>query len=198
MASTTSLANKYRPSTFDQLVEQSHIVDVLKAQLLNGHSHSNYIFFGPRGTGKTTTARIFAKALNCPHNAKHAGNPCGECESCLMISANKAVDIVEIDAASYTGVDNIRDEIISKASYPPAALKRKVYIIDEVHMLSKGAFNALLKIMEEPPVYLTFILATTEIHKVPETIISRCQLFQFRKLSYDAIVTQLEKICNTE
>ncbi len=196
--SSKSLANKYRPSTFDQLVEQSHIVDVLKAQLLNGHSHSNYIFFWPRGTGKTTTARIFAKALNCPNNAQHRGNPCGTCESCLMIAENKAVDIIEIDAASYTWVDNIRDEIISKASYPPAGLTRKVYIIDEVHILSKGAFNALLKIMEEPPPYLTFILATTEIHKVPDTIISRCQLFQFRKLSYDAIVAQLEKICASE
>lgn len=192
----TSLANKYRPQTFNDLIEQSHISDILKQQIIKGHSHSNYIFFWPRGTGKTTTARIFAKALNCPHT--HEGNPCGTCEICTSISEWSSMDVIEIDAASHTGVDNIREEIIGKASYPPSSLQRKVYIIDEVHMLSKGAFNALLKIMEEPPAYLTFILATTEIQKVPETIVSRCQVFQFKKLTYPSIVQQLSRICDRE
>ncbi len=192
-----SLYLKYRPQTFGQIVNQTHIVDILQAKIQQeSMSNNNYLFYGPRGTGKTSVARIFAKALNCL-NLKE-GNPCNECENCVVINQNKSIDFVEIDAASHTGVDNIREEVIDKAPYPPAHLRKKVYIIDEVHMLSKGAFNALLKIMEEPPVYLVFILATTEIHKVPETIISRCQIFNFKKIPTQELKTHLEHICKLE
>lgn len=192
-----SLYLKYRPQTFGQIVNQTHIVDILQAKVQQENiSNNNYLFYGPRGTGKTSVARIFAKALNCL-NLKD-GNPCNECANCLVINQNKSIDFVEIDAASHTGVDNIREEVIDKAPYPPAHLRKKVYIIDEVHMLSKGAFNALLKIMEEPPAYLVFILATTEIHKVPETIISRCQIFNFKKIPTPELKTHLEHICKLE
>ncbi len=187
----------YRPQTFDQLVWQEHIANILKPKVASENwTHSNYLFYGPRWTGKTSTARIFAKALNCqnPQN----GNPCNLCDSCVSITANKAIDVVEIDAASHTWVDNVREEIIDKAPYPPSQLKKKVYIIDEVHMLSKQAFNALLKIMEEPPRYLVFVLATTEINKVPETIISRCQIFTFKKLPINKLTDHLRMICTKE
>ncbi len=187
----------YRPQTFDTLIGQDHIANILKPKVLNNdYAHSNFLFYGPRGTGKTSTARIFAKAINCLN--PHDGNPCNKCENCLAINANKTIDVVEIDAASHTQVDNIREEIIDKAPYPPSHLKKKVYIIDEVHMLSKSAFNALLKIMEEPPAYLVFILATTEIHKVPETIISRCQIFTFKKIPVLDLVNHLQNICTKE
>lgn len=187
----------YRPNTFDELVKQEHITNILKPKVAsNDKSHSNYLFYWPRGTGKTSTARIFAKALNCTN--LQDGNPCNSCDSCVSINTNRTVDVVEIDAASHTGVDNVREEIISKAPYPPSHLKKKVYIIDEVHMLSKPAFNALLKIMEEPPEYLVFILATTEIHKVPETIISRCQIFTFKKIPVEDLVKHLTMICEKE
>lgn len=188
---------KYRPKNFSELVKQEHIVNILKPKVLSSDTaHSNYLFYGPRGTWKTSTARIFAKALNCLNLDN--GNPCNTCENCVNINANKTIDVVEIDAASHTWVDNVREEIISKAPYPPAALKKKVYIIDEVHMLSKPAFNALLKIMEEPPHYLVFILATTEIHKVPETIISRCQVFTFKKIPVEDLTKHLAMICEQE
>jgi DNA polymerase-3 subunit gamma/tau len=188
---------KYRSKTFDELVKQDHIVNILKPKILhNDYAHSNFLFCGPRGTGKTSTARIFAKAINCLNHQD--GNPCNECVNCQIINSNKTLDVVEIDAASHTGVDNIREEILDKAVYPPAQLKKKVYIIDEVHMLSKGAFNALLKIMEEPPAYLVFILATTEIQKVPETIISRCQIFTFKKIPVIDLVKHLTMICEKE
>lgn len=196
MAITQSLANKYRPDTFDNVVEQSHIVSILKSQAQQWSDHSNYLFFWPRGTGKTTSARLLAKALNCLN--LNNGNPCNKCNNCLLINSQKTLDFVEIDAASHTGVDNIREEILWQVDYPPTTLKKKVYIIDEVHMLSKGAFNALLKIMEEPPVYICFILATTEIPKVPETIVSRCQVFHFKKLHVKEITTRLELICQQE
>ena len=187
----------YRPKTFDELVKQEHITNILKPKVAsNEKSHSNYLFYWPRGTGKTSTARIFAKALNCTNLQN--GNPCNACDSCISINTNRTIDVVEIDAASHTGVDNVREEIISKAPYPPSHLKKKVYIIDEVHMLSKPAFNALLKIMEEPPEYLVFILATTEIHKVPETIISRCQIFTFKKIPVEDLVKHLTMICEKE
>ncbi|HMT01606.1 MAG TPA: DNA polymerase III subunit gamma/tau [Candidatus Absconditabacterales bacterium] len=191
-----SLATKYRPQDFDTVVEQKHISDILKAQIIEGTHGNNYIFFGARGTGKTTTARIVAKALNCINTRD--GNPDNSCEHCLMINEGKTFDVIEIDAASHTGVDNVREEIIAKATYQPANLRKKVYIIDEVHMLSKGAFNALLKIMEEPPEYLIFILATTEINKIPETIISRCQIFNFKKIHITENIARLKEICIQE
>jgi DNA polymerase-3 subunit gamma/tau len=194
-----SLYLKYRSQTFNDIIEQDYTKDILRQQVLKsfeGEQFSNYLFYGSRGIGKTSIARIVARALNCTNNTD--GNPCNSCDQCLLIKSNRAIDIVEIDAASNTGVDNIRDEIINKAIYPPTQLRKKVYIIDEVHMLSTGAFNALLKIMEEPPSYLVFILATTELHKVPETIASRCQLFHFKRITQAGIVSRLEYICKNE
>ncbi|MBS8121822.1 DNA polymerase III subunit gamma/tau [Candidatus Vampirococcus lugosii] len=191
-----SLYIKYRPRDFDTVVNQKHIIDILQYQVINKKLISNYLFFGSRGTGKTSVARILAKAVNC-QNPKN-GNPCNKCFSCISINENKNIDFVEIDAASHTQVDNIRKEIIDKAFYPPSVLKKKVYIIDEVHMLSSSSFNALLKIMEEPPEYLFFILATTEINKIKDTIVSRCQVFNFKKLNIDDISARLSYICEQE
>ncbi len=191
-----SLYLKYRPQTFDDVTWQRHIIDILKKQIELWQTMHNYLFFWPRWTWKTTTARILAKAVNCL-NPKN-WNPCNQCENCVAINKSQTIDFVEIDAASHTQVDNIREEIIDKAPYPPTQLRKKVYIIDEVHMLSKAAFNALLKIMEEPPEYLMFILATTEINKVPDTIVSRCQVFNFRKLTENEIVSRLKYIAEKE
>ncbi len=191
-----SLANKYRSRDFTDLIGQDHISHILHYQAAHGIRQTNYLFTWPRGTGKTSTARIFAKALNCLD--LHDGNPCHQCANCQMIDRNETMDIIEIDAASHTGVDNIREEIIDKAGYRPTVLKKKVYIIDEVHMLSKGAFNALLKTMEEPRDYMVFILATTELSKVPETIVSRCQVFNFKKIELWLIIERLRYIAGQE
>ncbi|UFX82769.1 DNA polymerase III subunit gamma/tau [Candidatus Absconditicoccus praedator] len=191
-----SLYLKYRPISFDDVVEQDHIRDILKSQVKNSECSNNYLFFGSRGTGKTSIARILGKAVNCLESSD--GNPCGKCDNCQTIAEGKNLDFVEIDAASHTQVDNIREEILEKALYTPTKLSKKVYIIDEVHMLSKAAFNALLKIMEEPPSYLFFILATTEINKVPDTIVSRSQVFNFKRLSVEYIAQRLEYICDNE
>ena len=192
-----SLANKYRPQTFDTIIGQTHITEILKAQMsTHKQMHHNYLLFWPRGTGKTTAARILAKAINCID--LQDGNPCNKCFNCQTINEGKTLDYVEIDAASHTGVDNIREEILDRAAYPPTNLKKKIYVIDEVHMLSKWAFNALLKTIEEPRDNVCFILATTEIQKVPETIISRCQVFNFKKVDKKEIAKFLKRICEKE
>lgn len=186
---------KYRPNDFDSLVGQEFIKNTLKKEVEQDKTVWAYLFCWPRWTGKTSTARILAKAINCLNN--NNWNPCNKCDICNDFSENKLVDIIEIDAASNTWVDNIRD-IIEKAKFSPTICKYKVYIIDEVHMLSKWAFNALLKILEEPPSHLKFILATTEIHKVPETIISRCQRYDFLPISQKDIENRLLYVAKKE
>ena len=188
-----ALYRQFRPETFSDLVGQEAIVTALKNQIINNKTAHAYLFCGTRGTGKTTTARILSRAVNClnPQN----GEPCNECEACRNIMESTAIDVVEIDAASNTSVDNVR-QIREEVVYPPMSLKKKVYIIDEVHMLSGGAFNALLKTLEEPPEYAIFILATTEYHKVPATILSRCQRFDFKRISGATIAQRLKYVCN--
>lgn len=190
-----SLYLKYRPSDFNNLVWQEFVKNTLKKSIADNKIVWAYLFCGPRWTWKTSSARIFAKAINCL-NPKD-WNPCLECDICKDFSEEKLVDIIEIDAASHTWVDNIR-EIIEKAQFSPTKTKYKVYIIDEVHMLSKWAFNALLKILEEPPKHVKFVLATTETHKVPETIISRCQRYDFKRISDIDIKNRLEYISKKE
>lgn len=190
-----ALYRKYRPIDFSDVVGQEVVVQTLKNALKNSKTSHAYMFSGPRGTGKTTIAKIFAKDINClePKN----GVCCGKCKNCLAISSNECTDIIEIDAASNNGVDEIR-EIRNKINLVPSELKYKVYIIDEVHMLSIGAFNALLKTLEEPPEHIIFILATTDPHKVPITIVSRCQCFEFKRISESAIVERLKYVCEQE
>ena len=190
-----ALYRKWRPLTFDDVVSQPHITTTLKNQIQSNKIAHAYLFTGSRGTGKTTCARIFAKSVNCA-NVKD-GNPCLECEICKCADNESLTDIIEIDAASNTGVDDIR-ALKESAEFLPEQCRYKVYIIDEVHMLSINAFNALLKIMEEPPAHVIFILATTEVHKVPATIISRCQRFDFRRIRIDDIVSRLEYIASQE
>ncbi len=190
-----SLYRKYRPQTFSDVIGQKHIVQTLSNSIVNDRVAHAYLFTGPRGTGKTTMARIFARAVNCTNRS--GANPCLECDICKNITEGRSLDIFEIDAASNTGVDNIR-ELRENVKFPPSQAKYKVYIIDEVHMLSTGAFNALLKTLEEPPAHVIFILATTEIHKVPETIISRCQRYDFTRLSLEHIIEKLSTIAESE
>lgn len=190
-----ALYRKYRPQTFDDVVGQDVIVKTLKNAIKNHKNGHAYLFFGPRGTGKTTISKIFARAVNCTDSKD--GNPCGKCDNCKKSIEKECVDIIEMDAASNNGVEEIR-ELRNKISLVPAELTYKVYIIDEVHMLSTGAFNALLKTLEEPPEHAIFILATTNQQKIPETIISRCQCFSFKRISNDEIVNNLKKICKSE
>lgn len=190
-----ALYRKWRPLTFDDVISQQHITDTLKNQIKSGKTAHAYLFTGSRGTGKTTCSRILAKAVNCP-NMKD-GNPCLECDICREAEEGSLTDITEIDAASNNGVDDIRD-LRDGAVYTPERCSYKIYIIDEVHMLSPSAFNALLKIMEEPPPYVKFILATTEIHKVPATITSRCQRYDFRRIRQEDIAARLEYIAAQE
>ena len=191
----TALYRKWRPMTFDDVISQPHITTTLSCQIAEGKTAHAYLFTGSRGTGKTTCARIFAKAVNCLN--PHDGKPCLECEICRAADSGTLNDIIEIDAASNTGVEDIRD-LRESAAYTPELCRFKVYIIDEVHMLSNQAFNALLKIMEEPPEHVKFILATTEIHKVPATIISRCQRFDFRRIRQEDITERLLYISEKE
>ena len=193
--SYTALYRKFRPDSFNDVKGQEHIVTTLRNQIKAERIGHAYLFCGTRGTGKTTIAKIFAKAVNCEHPID--GSPCGECPTCKAIAAGASMNVIEIDAASNNGVDNIR-EIVEEVSYSPAAGKYKVYIIDEVHMLSIGAFNALLKTLEEPPSYVIFILATTEMHKIPITILSRCQRYDFRRITIDTIAARLRELMETE
>ena len=194
MAETHYLAlyRKYRPQTFEDVCGRDAIVRTLKNQITSGRIGHSYLFCGTRGTGKTTIAKIFAKAVNCEHPVD--GSPCGECASCKAISEDANLNVVEMDAASNNGVDDVRN-IIDQVAYSPTQGKYRVFIIDEVHMLSGAAFNALLKTLEEPPAYAIFILATTEPNKLPLTILSRCQRYDFGRLSVQTIEDRLKVIC---
>jgi len=193
--SYTALYRKFRPDNFEGVKGQEHIVTTLKNQIKAERIGHAYLFTGTRGTGKTTVAKIFAKAVNCESPVE--GSPCGKCASCRSIASGASMNVIEIDAASNNGVDNIR-EIVDEVSYSPAEGKYKVYIIDEVHMLSIGAFNALLKTLEEPPSYVIFILATTEVHKIPITILSRCQRYDFRRITIDTIAGRMRELMEAE
>ena len=214
---SATLYRKYRPQTFSEVIGQRHVVQTLRNAVKSGRIGQAYLFTGPRGTGKTSIARIFAKAINCADlvgeeraatkssirrsdakaDSSNKGEACLQCNACKLITEGRSLDIIEIDAASHTGVDNIR-ELRETVGLPPSALKYKVYIIDEVHMLSGGAFNALLKTLEEPPAHVIFILATTEVHKIPETILSRVQRFDFTRLTIEEIVKRLEELSKLE
>ena len=193
--SYTALYRKFRPAVFDDVKGQDHIITTLQNQIRANRIGHAYLFCGTRGTGKTTVAKIFAKAVNCEHPVE--GSPCGECAMCRSIAAGTSMNVIEIDAASNNGVDSIR-EIREEVTYRPTEGRYKVYIIDEVHMLSIGAFNALLKTLEEPPKYVIFILATTEVHKLPATILSRCSRFDFRLLSIDNLSKVLSSVFEKE
>lgn len=193
--SYTALYRKFRPGEFEDVKGQDHISKTLQNQIKAGRIGHAYLFCGTRGTGKTSVAKIFAKAVNCEHPVN--GSPCGTCEMCRAISAGTSMNVIEIDAASNNGVDNIR-EIREEVAYRPTEGKYKVYIIDEVHMLSIGAFNALLKTLEEPPEYVIFILATTEVHKIPITIMSRCQRYDFKRITIDTIAARLTDLMQRE
>lgn len=186
---------KWRPRTFHQLVGQEHVTQTLQNALRHSRIVHAYLFSGPRGTGKTSTARILAKAVNCLSDADD--KPCNECRMCRAIDEGRAMDLIEIDAASYTGVDHIR-ELRDKISFSPTEAKYKFYIVDEVHMLSPSAFNALLKTLEEPPAHAILVLATTEVHKIPATVLSRCQRFDFRRIPLNAMIDRLTQIANEE
>ncbi len=193
--SYTALYRKWRPTSFEEVRGQDHIVKTLKNQINSGRIGHAYLFCGTRGTGKTSIAKIFARAVNCEHPVD--GSPCGECSMCSQIAEGASLNVVEIDAASNNGVENIRD-IREQVQYPPTDGRYRVYIIDEVHMLSIGAFNALLKTLEEPPSYVIFILATTEVHKIPITILSRCQRYDFKRISIDTIAGRLAELTQAE
>lgn len=193
--SYTALYRKWRPVRFEDVCGQDHIVQTLKNQIISQRIGHAYLFCGTRGTGKTSVAKIFSRAVNCEHPVN--GSPCNECETCRSILSGTSMNVVEIDAASNNGVENIR-EIREQVQYPPTEGKYRVYIIDEVHMLSVGAFNALLKTLEEPPSYVIFILATTEVHKIPITVLSRCQRYDFKRITIDTISARLRELVDAE
>ncbi len=189
---------KYRPQKFSEVIGQDGVIRVLESEIKQGRISHAYLFTGPRGLGKTTVSRLMAKAVNCENRKEGESEPCNKCQSCLDIMSGRHFDLIELDAASQTGVDNVRENIIAYSRLTPTRGKYKVFIIDEVHMLSTSAFNALLKTLEEPPAYVIFILATTEIHKLPETIISRCQRFNFARVSLSEITERLKRIAKEE
>ena len=190
-----ALYRKWRPKVFSDVIGQEHITETLKKQVAEGRTSHAYLFTGTRGTGKTTCAKILAKAVNCEHPVN--GDPCCQCPSCLGIENGSFLDVLELDAASNNGVDQVR-ALRDEAIYAPANVKKRVYIVDEVHMLSTAAFNALLKILEEPPAHLMFILATTELHKVPATILSRCQRYAFKRILPADIAKRLTYVAGQE
>lgn len=194
----STLYRKYRPQSFTEVIGQSHVKIILQNELEQDKIGHAYLFCGPRGLGKTTLARLFAKSVNCENRKEGKSEPCNECSSCTSIVASSSVDIIEIDAASHTGVDNVRENIIENSRFTPNISKYKVFIIDEVHMLSISAFNALLKTLEEPPAHVIFILCTTESHKLPQTIISRCQRFDLKKVTSKELKGKLERIVKEE
>src|SRR3954469_24730321 len=189
------IARKYRPQTFDDLLNQEHIITTLRNAIGQNRIAHGYIFSGQRGTGKTTTARIVARCLNCEKGP--TDQPCGECASCLEISAGGAPDVIEIDAASNRGINEMR-ELRENVRYRPQRDRYKVFIVDEAHQITSEAFNALLKTIEEPPSWVVFILATTEAHKIPATIASRCQHFSFRSVDFEALIARMDWICKQE
>src|SRR5438045_4426669 len=197
------IARKWRPQAFDEVTGQEHITQTLRNALEFDRLHHAYLFSGARGVGKTTTARILAKALNCHKTEGPNLTPCdpaqeGACPSCIEIAEGRSIDVLEIDAASHTGIDDVRETIIEHINFNPARDRYKVFIIDEVHQLSKPAFNALLKTLEEPPRNVVFVMATTELHKVPDTILSRCQEFEFRTIPLQKIFDRLKLIAGAE
>src|SRR6202789_4132292 len=189
------IARKYRPQTFDDVLNQDHIKTTLRNAIAQNRIAHGYIFSGQRGTGKTTTARIVARCLNCVNGPTE--NPCGVCSSCLEIAAGEAVDVIEIDAASNRGIDNMR-ELRENVRYQPQRDRFKIFIIDEAHQITNEAFNALLKTIEEPPEWAVFVLCTTEAHKIPATIASRCQHFSFRSVDFDDLIARMAWICRQE
>ncbi len=194
----STIYRKYRPQLFGDIVGQEHIIKTVTNEITTAKIAHAYLFSGPRGTGKTTLARLLAKSINCANRKENNSEPCGECSSCVEVTDGHNIDVIEIDAASHTGVDNMRENIIENAQFKPTKSRYKVFIIDEVHMLSTGAFNALLKTLEEPPAHVIFILATTEPHKLPATIISRCQRFNFKRVGYEDMMKRLGEICKSE
>ncbi len=193
-----ALYHKHRPQTFDTVIHQEHIVTTLKNEIIGNKVAHAYLFSGPHGVGKTTTARILAKSLNCTNRKPTDANPCDVCDSCKDISASRSIDVIEIDAASQTGVDNVRENIIENAQFKPTRGKYKIFIVDEVHMLSTAAFNALLKTLEEPPTHIVFILATTDAQKLPATVVSRCQRFTFSRVPDNTMKAHLTSIAKEE
>ncbi len=191
------LYRKYRPQAFADVIGQEHVTKTIQNEIKSGQVAHAYLFSGPRGCGKTTTARVIAKAVNCLNRAADSGEPCNRCANCAEIQSGRAIDLIEIDAASHRGVDDIR-ELREGIKFAPAKMKYKVFIIDECHQLSKDAANALLKTLEEPPAHAIFVLATTELHKILPTIMSRCQRFDFRKLSLPELVGRLQKLASNE